>query len=210
MRGMSPSRRPPSLTREDIVAAALRIIEQHGLPRLTMRAVSTELGVTPMATYYYVDDKEHLVRLVSEEVRLSFVPLRLGEDGWEASLARHLTSIWEAYARYPGLGAYMIELPTLGVTEGGLRDGIRFFEDAGFPAAQARLAWAFALTYIHGRLSVDARSGHNPEAPRLDGLRSRDYVDFGIDAVVAGLRTLRESDAGSSARTPRARSSRRR
>jgi AcrR family transcriptional regulator len=202
---MSPGRRPPSLTREDIVAAALRLIEHRGLSGLTMRAVSAELGVTPMATYYYVDDKEHLVRLVAEEVRRSFVPLRLGEEGWEASLARHLISIWEAYARYPGLGAYMIELPTLGVTEEGLREGIRFFEDAGFPASEARLAWSFALTYIHGRLSVDARSGRNPEAPRLDGLRSQDYVEFGIDAVVAGLRTLREADPGGSPRTSPAR-----
>ena len=167
-----------------------------------MRAVSAELGVTPMATYHYVDDKEDLVRLVAKEVSASLIPLRLDEDGWEASLSRHLMSTWESYARYPGLGAHMIGLPTLGVTPEGLQDGIRFFEAAGFSPTAAPLAWSFALTYIHGRISVDARLGHKPEAPRLDGLRARDYVEFGIEAVVQGLRTLRASD-GQPGRPPR-------
>jgi TetR/AcrR family tetracycline transcriptional repressor len=198
---MPPSARSRTLSREEVVAAALRLIQRQGLSRLTMRAVSAELGVTPMATYYYVDDKEDLVRLVAEEVSASRIPLRLDADGWEAALSRHLMSTWESYARYPGLGAHMIALPTLGVTPEGLKHGIRFFEDAGFSPTTARLAWSFALTYIHGRISVDARLGHKPEAPRLDGFRARDYVEFGIEAVVQGLRTLRESDE--QARSPR-------
>lgn len=155
-----------------------------------------------MATYYYIDDKENLVRLVAEEVAASRIPLCLGGDGWEASLFRHLMSVWESLARYPGLGGYMIELPTLGVTEKGLNDGIRFFEDAGFSPTKARLAWSFALTYIHGRISVDARLAHKPEAPRLDGLRARDYVEFGIEAVIQGLRALRDQDDDGPPRTP--------
>ncbi len=159
-----------------------------------MRAVSADLGVTPMATYYYIKDKEELVRLVADEVTASRIPLRLEADGWEASLSRHLTSIWESFARYPGLGGYMIEHPTLGVTPDRLRDGIQFFEDAGFSLTKAPLAWSFALTYIHGRISVDARLTHKPDAPRLDGLRARDYVEFGIEAVIQGLRALQESN----------------
>ncbi len=161
-----------------------------------MRAVSSELGVTPMAIYYHVDDKDELIRLVVERVQESRIPLRLDDDGWEASLRRYLISSWESLARYPGLGAHMIELPTLGVTPERARDGIHFFEEAGFSSGNAPLAWSFALTYIHGRISVDARLARQPEAPRLNGLHAPDYVEFGVEAVIRGLRPLRQSDAG--------------
>ncbi len=191
---MPPSGRSGSLTRDEIVAAALRLIQQHGLSRLTMRAVSAELGVTPMAIYYYIDDKDDLVRLVVDEIEMLRTPLLAEEDGWEESLRRHLISIWESLARHPGLSAYLIELPTLGVRPEHLAAGFRFFEDAGFSRESARLAWSFTMTYIHGRLSVDARLGRKPDAPRLDGLRAHDYLEFGVEAVIRGLRTLLESD----------------
>ncbi len=196
---MPPSSRSRSLTRQEIIAAALRLIHERGLSRLTMRAVSAELGVTPMATYYYVEDKDDLLRLVAEEVISSCVPLYLGADGWEGSLRRFLMSTWESLARYPGLGAYLIEQPTLGVTPERMNEGIRFFEDAGFSPTNARLAWSFALTYIHGRISVDARLTHQPEAPRLDGLRAHDYVEFGVESVIEGLRGLCQPDAATAA-----------
>jgi AcrR family transcriptional regulator len=197
---MPRSSRSRSLTREEVVAAALRLIHERGLSGLTMRAVSAELGVTPMATYYYIEDKDDLLRLVAEEVIASCVPLRLGEDGWEASLRRYLMSTWQSLARYPGLGAYLIEQPMLGVTPERMRDGIRFFEDAGFSPTNARLAWSFALTYIHGRISVDARLAHQPEAPRLDGLRAHHYVEFGVESVIHGLRAICQPEDGAGAR----------
>ncbi len=200
---MPPGSRPRSLTRDEIVGTALRLIQLRGLSRLTMRAVSAELGVTPMATYYYIEDKDELLRLVADEVLSSVSSLRLEEDGWEASLQRYLMSTWESLARYPGLGAYLIEQPTLGVTPERLQDGIRFFESAGFSPADARLAWSFALTYIHGRISVDAKLGHQPEAPRLEGLHAHDYVEFGVKSVILGLRAVRDPGGTHRRRTRR-------
>jgi AcrR family transcriptional regulator len=175
---------------------ALRLMRSGGFARLTMRAMATELGVTPMALYYYIEGKDDLIRLVVEEVSAAWLPLQLDEDGWEESLGRHLFSVWEESARYPGLSSYLIDQPTLGVTQEAMEAGIAFFEQAGFDATDARLAWPFAMTYIHGRLSVDARLGHGAEAPRLDRLHARDYVRFGVDAVIRGLKAILESQPG--------------
>jgi AcrR family transcriptional regulator len=180
------------LTQTEIVQAALLILRRDGLGGLTMRAVASELGVTPMAVYHYVEDKDDLLRLAYEEISSSWGPLRLSDKSWEESLRAHLISIWEGLARYPGLGAYLIERPNINVTPESLANGIKFFEDAGFAPVEARLAWSYALTYIHGRISVDAHLGHRPEAPRLEGLRARDYVSFGVDAVIAGLQAMRK------------------
>ena len=179
------------MTQEEVVAAALRLLRRDGLSKLTMRAVAGEMGVTPMALYYYVDGKEDLLRLACAEI---LAPWRLRLDGqsWEDVLRGHLLSLWESLAQYPGLGAYLIERPNINVTPQGVALGVRFFEEAGFPPEQARLAWSFALTYIHGRISVDAHLAHRPEATRIEGLRARDYVRFGVEGVILGLRAIHE------------------
>lgn len=50
-----------------IVKAALTIADRDGLDKLTMRRLSAELGVTPMATYHHVSGKEELLDLVIDE-----------------------------------------------------------------------------------------------------------------------------------------------
>ncbi len=188
------SRRPRSLTQDEIVDEALRLLRAEGLAGLTMRAVASRLGVTPMAVYYYVDDKEDLLRLVVERITRGRAPLALDGGDWEECLRRHLLTVWEDSAGYPGLSGYLIDQPNLGVTSESLSEGVRFFEAAGFSPATAPLAWSFAMTYIHGRMSVDARLGRRPHAPRTGGLHARDYVLFGIEAVISGLRSMRDGD----------------
>jgi AcrR family transcriptional regulator len=208
---MARTKRITTLSRDAIVDEAIRIVGTEGLSALTMRAVASRLGVTPMAAYYYVADKDELMRLMSERISTSSGSLELepGED-WEVVLSAHLLKLWENSTKYPGLGAYLINRPDLGVTSGQLESGVRFFEQIGFEPKRARLAWSFAMTYIHGRISVDAHLTHQAEAPRHAGLRARDYVQFGIDSVVTALRFMLESDQkaaspsnGSRRRAPR-------
>jgi AcrR family transcriptional regulator len=188
---MPTGTREAPLTRHEIIEAAMALTQEHGLDRLTMRSVGAKLGVSAMALYHHVDDKEQLISLVAEAVFNGTEPLYLGDDGWENGLRRTLLSIWEQMASYPGVGAYFIGQPLMGSTPQGMSRGLEFFQQVGFSRRRARLAWVFALTYIHGRLSVEARLREADDLfMRVQGLRSRDYVEFGVDAVVAGLRTL--------------------
>ncbi len=66
---MSPRRKDAEpLARERIVAAAMEIIDREGLDALSMRRLGVELGVNPMAAYYYVPNKAALYDLVLEAV----------------------------------------------------------------------------------------------------------------------------------------------
>jgi AcrR family transcriptional regulator len=56
------------LSRERVVAAALRIVDRDGLKGLTMRALGRELGVDPMAVYHWVPRKDALLDLIVEAV----------------------------------------------------------------------------------------------------------------------------------------------
>ncbi len=190
---MSTSRRPRSLNIESIVVEAVRIVRSQGVAGLTMRSVATGLGVTPMAIYYYVADKDELLGLVVARVSESFGVLRT-ERGrtWQETLRQYMIRVWQNFRWYPGLSSYLIDQPSLGVTADRLAAGIAFFEDAGFPAAQAPLAWSFATTYIHGRISVDAHVGRGADTQHLGGLKARDFVAFGVEAVIAGLEAMLE------------------
>jgi AcrR family transcriptional regulator len=54
------------LSREVIIAAALEIVEEQGLKKLTMRALGDRLGVEAMALYHYFPSKDALLEAVSE------------------------------------------------------------------------------------------------------------------------------------------------
>lgn len=60
--------RPRSLTSVQLAAAALAVVDRDGLAGLTMRAVGKELGMSTMALYRYVADREELEGLVVELV----------------------------------------------------------------------------------------------------------------------------------------------
>lgn len=48
-------------TRALILATALRLFEEQGYDRTTMRAIAAEAGVSVGNAYYYFDSKEHLI-----------------------------------------------------------------------------------------------------------------------------------------------------
>jgi TetR/AcrR family tetracycline transcriptional repressor len=183
------------LSREVIVSAALDLAERDGLDRLTMRALASQLGVTPMAIYYHVPDKEALVDLVVDEVHTRQVPLELTDEGWEVCLRRRLLAQWEQLVRYPGLGSHLSNQPGMGASQQSIEAGVAFFEAAGFSNRSARMAWSFAITYLHGRLNVDARMRGRSSSGKVAGIKAKDYVAFGVDAVIAGIAAVAETDA---------------
>ena len=58
----------PGLTRESVVARALEIGNAEGLEAVSLRRLAQELGVTPMALYRHVRDKQDLVNAMTEAV----------------------------------------------------------------------------------------------------------------------------------------------
>ena len=80
----TPRRREP-LTRERILRAALRIMDQEGLDAVTMRHLGRELGVEAMSLYRYVKGKEDILDGILEVVMAEFeFPEETGE--WEADV----------------------------------------------------------------------------------------------------------------------------
>ncbi|MGA0568696.1 TetR/AcrR family transcriptional regulator [Rathayibacter sp. KR2-224] len=59
---------PTRTTNAEILAAALRLVEEGGPDALTMKAVASGVGVQPPSLYKRVQSREHLLGLVVEQV----------------------------------------------------------------------------------------------------------------------------------------------
>lgn len=55
-------------SRADVVAAALRVLDEHGLEFCSMRRVAASLDVQPSALYHHVPDKQTLLALMADEI----------------------------------------------------------------------------------------------------------------------------------------------
>ncbi len=60
------------LTRDRVVEAALRIMDEEGLDAVSMRRVAREVGVEAMSLYHHVEDKEDLLDGICEHVMAGF------------------------------------------------------------------------------------------------------------------------------------------
>ena len=77
-RDPNPPARAPRRTKDDVVDAALRLLDGVGLPDLSMRRLADELGVQPSALYWHVASKQELLAAVSGRI-LAPVVLRPGD-----------------------------------------------------------------------------------------------------------------------------------
>lgn len=112
---LKPTRGPkPALSREDVVAAAIRVADEGDLAALTMHAVAAQLGYTPMALYRYFPNKEALVD-AAVDAALGVPPPRRGvHEGWREEIRQ-----W-AYAKRAMLCArpWLAELPFVAAPHG--------------------------------------------------------------------------------------------
>jgi AcrR family transcriptional regulator len=83
------------LSRERIVDTAIALVDAEGLDALTMRRLGAELGMDPMAVYYYLPNKAALLDAVVEAV---MAEIDLGVDVPSAAAAERLIRAAKAYA----------------------------------------------------------------------------------------------------------------
>ena len=168
--------RPRSLTDDQLVAAALAVVDRDGLSALTMRAVAKELGVATMGLYRYVADRQALETLVVEHVFRS-VDLVLPETGWQERLQVLLDRLRVAVARHPGIVPLVLRHRQ--AAPGSLRlieTMLAVLTDGGFGGAERVLAQRTLISYMLGCLQIEhyaALSG--PGTIALSELSPHDY-----------------------------------
>jgi len=113
----SPRERPakPPLSREAVVDAGLRVLRDHGIDGVTMRAVAGEVDTGAASLYVYFPNRPALLDAMFDEVAAK---IDLGPEPdperWREQLVGLLNRIVEGMDDYPGIARVPLANPPTG------------------------------------------------------------------------------------------------
>ena len=165
--------RRSTLTRERVVAEALTLIAQNGVPALTMRAVAARLGVVPGALYRHVRSKEQLQDLLLDGV-LAEVDCDVDRAlPWADQIKVLAHRLRNVLADHSGVAGLLTIRDPLGPHSLALAEAfLRPVHTAGFSHREAGLAYFLIVGYTVGfevgntRISVNEQRVHDPATRR--------------------------------------------
>jgi TetR/AcrR family transcriptional regulator, tetracycline repressor protein len=208
------------LSRDAIVERALSVMDAEGPEAVTIRRIAQEFGVTPMALYWHVANKDELLAAMGDALLAGLNPPPT-TGSWSSQLRAVVESLIEALSRHPA--AAELVYPRILVAEPGLRISeftLALLEDAGFTRDQAadlaRMALQTAMmlvTQLPGSESQAARDEreallaekrrHIEQLPAdtyprvraaavaLTACEDEDvYYSFGVDLYIEGAQAL--------------------
>ncbi|MEV5572232.1 TetR/AcrR family transcriptional regulator [Spirillospora sp. NPDC052269] len=150
-----PQRREqPALSREQIVAAALELLDAEGIDALSMRKLGTRLNAGATSMYTHVANKDELLELVVDEV-YGEIELPVPDDpaDWQDAMSRCARSLRAAFLRHPWAVSVLGEtgLAYLGPNVLRLMESLlAVLEDGGLELAAAEQAVHTVIAYVVG------------------------------------------------------------
>jgi AcrR family transcriptional regulator len=140
-----------TLTREQIVEAAIELLDSEGLEGLNLRALGERLGSAATAVYWHVGSKANLITLAGDRVWNEAALPDPTAAGWRTAAAQMATDLYAMLTRHPWLvqafGSYVVFGP------GRARHtdrSLAVFEAAGFTGARADQAMTTVFTFVLG------------------------------------------------------------
>ncbi|MEO8908005.1 MAG: TetR/AcrR family transcriptional regulator C-terminal domain-containing protein [Microbacteriaceae bacterium] len=215
-------------TRADVVAAALQLLDDYGLPDLTMRRLAATLDVQPSALYWHVSNKQTLLALVSDEIVASRV---VADDtgaavaaDWKRATRAEASALRDALLSYRDGAEVVSSSLALGLGGGAaelrLADAIAL---GNFDPTVCAMAASTLLHFILGHVSHeqqrlqadslgvvsaehaasvgdldDVAGGPGAGAPARS-LGPRDSFDFGVTLLLDGLESARRNASSTGA-----------
>ena len=167
--------RRPALTREQILTAAVAIIDAEGVEALTMRRLGQALDRDPMAIYRHAADKDALLDGVVEHVAAELItprePDRNGNGNWEAELRRTAHTFRRVALAHPHVLPLLLTRPLSGPlalrplgTLQLLEELLELFSTAGFDQHGALHAARLFTGFLYGHVQDELQQQvHDPD-----------------------------------------------
>jgi AcrR family transcriptional regulator len=197
----------PRHTREQVLEAALVVIDRDGPEMFSMRRIADEVGMGAMTLYGYVRNKEEVVEGVTA---LAFAALHRttpSDAGWEDQLRGEVENLHDLCLRHPNL--VVLVLGQTSASPGLFRLRERMLGTllgAGFEETTALYALGILTSYALGFAGIQA--GHAPiDLPeRIRELPTSDFphlshaadryaahlseraFEYGLELILSGMR----------------------
>jgi AcrR family transcriptional regulator len=188
-KGNGGGRRP--LTREVICEAALEAIDEHGLERVSMRALADALGVKASSLYYHFGSKGELLAGVADSLYRSLDGLP-EEDEWSEQVRWSFRQLHGLVLAHPNAAPLLLrELTHSPVARERSRLLLRGLSQAGLisDGRSALIGNLVALVIGHSQLAAWERN-HDEIARLLQRQVPRDDAGDGDGLFEAGLEAI--------------------
>jgi AcrR family transcriptional regulator len=164
------------LRRELVLEAAFAVAEREGLERLSMRLVARELGVSTMALYRHVANKDDLLDGLVERL---LGELELPDDSlpWDERLRTLAGELRALAKRHPELFVLLLQRRAVGARATRAREAeLRALRDGGLDQQAAeRLEWLLS-TIVMGFAFSEATG-------RFDGIDVDEEFDAALELL---------------------------
>ena len=143
-----PRRGRPQLSREEIVGAAVALLDAEGLDGFSMRRLGASISAGATSMYFYVANKDELLELVVDEVLGEVDVPSAEETGWREAAAGLARGFRAVLLRHPWVVPLFGTHPTLGPNAMRVSDRtIALLAAAGLSGAE--IGWASSLLVSH-------------------------------------------------------------
>jgi TetR/AcrR family transcriptional regulator, tetracycline repressor protein len=194
------------LDADEIITAAVEILQESGLDAVSMRSVSSRLGVSPVPLYSRIGNKDALLEAIADRLVADLAPQGKAGERWDEYAMRWTRELRARLRRardsrlilWPGRDAYVeASRPLIAAMRS---DG--FAADAAVQACRL-LTWAtvgFAAVESGVEPARRRRRGSRPGGdPRgVDAAESDALFDLQIRYVIEGIARDAASDASNS------------
>ncbi len=221
-RKKGPSASDAGLSKQRVVAEAIRIADREGVDGLSMRRLAGELGAGAMSLYYYVANKDELLDAMIDVV-FEEIELPPSDTDWESAMRQRSISARQVLLRHPWAIGLMESRTSPGPANLRHREAVTAcLRRAGFSVVMATHANWVLDSYVYGfalqeaSLPFDnavelAGMGEDVYLPQLPadefpylnesaaalfaaGYDPAEEFTFGLDLVLAALEPLRASE----------------
>lgn len=163
-----------ALSRDQIVAEALRLLDSDGIDALSMRKLGTRLGAGATSLYRHVANKDELIELAIDEIYGEIeIPRSTDPATWRADATHCAQSLRATMLRHPWIASVLGEMGMSYLGPNAMRLAeflLALFTRAGLPTTEADQAASTLVAYVTGMatseaayLNVLARSGHTEQ-----------------------------------------------
>ncbi|MEU5956077.1 TetR/AcrR family transcriptional regulator [Streptomyces sp. NPDC047525] len=180
------SDQPSGLDRDRITEVTVRLLDEEGLAKFSMRRLAAELNVTAMSVYWYVDTKDDLLELALDAAAGEMTlpdPDSASSEGWQERLRELAQEYRELLVRHPWVSPLVGNFLNIGP------NWIKFalavqvvVRGTGLPTEKQAGAIAAVFQFVYGFGTVQ---GHYIARCTAAGLTPEEYFKEAMGAVSA-------------------------
>lgn len=178
-----------ALTRQDVLTAAVAILDEYGLADLSMRRLGDALGVRAGALYHHVPNKQTLLAWVADGV-LATVPAAAAP--WRPGLAAWAAALRDALLAHRDSAELVASARAMGLADtDAAAAAAAVLGGAGLAAPDADAAATTLLHFVLGHVAQEQarleweRFG-KPDPDRASTATAESFA-FGVDLILDGI-----------------------